>query len=191
MPNLVDGLLIAIVAGSALWGWGSGLLRQLVAVSATLVALMVAKQLYQPIGAIFSDVALAHGAFFYDALAYLLVMTFTAAAWFVVIRRIYPYSHVADPDSDGFTRALDNLGGMVLGLILGILLVIAIIGVAELLAFSRWPVFEAAGIRTTLHYAIQDSLIVRGLFSEAPGLMEHVGQWVPGIEIARDGRIQS
>ena len=50
MPNVFDGVLILIVIAAMIWGWKSGLLRQLVAVSGTLAALMVAKQLYEPIG---------------------------------------------------------------------------------------------------------------------------------------------
>jgi uncharacterized membrane protein required for colicin V production len=46
MPNAVDGIIVAIVAGAVFWGWKSGLLRQLVALSATLAAFIVAKQLY-------------------------------------------------------------------------------------------------------------------------------------------------
>ena len=190
MPNVVDGIIVAIVAGAVFWGWQSGLLRQLVALSATLAGLIVAKQLYEPIGAVFSDFAFIRTLAFYQALSYLLVMVFTAAVWFVAIRRIYPYTHLTDADGEDAVRGLDKVGGMFLGLLVGILLAIAFIGVTELLVSSRWPIFEAAGTRTAIHRAMQESVLVRGLFSDVPALMAHVEGWVPGITIARDGRVQ-
>ena len=190
MPNVVDALIVAIVAGTVFWGWKSGLLRQLVALGATLAGVIVAKQLYEPVGAAFSDAASAQNLAFYQALSYLLVMVFTAAVWFVAIRRIYPYTRLADTDGDGALHGADNVGGMFLGLLVGILLAIAFIGVTELLVSSRWPVFEAAGTRHAIHRAMQDSVLVRGLFSDLPALMAHVESWIPGITIARDGRIQ-
>ena len=191
MPNVVDGIIVAIIAGAVFWGWKSGLLRQLVALSGTLAAFIVAKQLYEPIGTIFSDFAFVQTLTFYQALSYLLVMLFTAALWFVAIRRIYPYTHLTDTDGARGVRGVDNVGGMFLGLLVGILLAIAFIGVTELLVYSRWPVFEAAGTRTAIHRAMQDSILVRGLFTDVPALMQHVEHWVPGISIARDGRIQT
>ncbi len=191
MPNAFDAVLVVIVAGSTYWGWKSGLLRQLVAVSAALAAFMVAKQLYEPIGYLLVDMSLVRVPEFYHALAYLLVMTFTAALWFWAIYRIYPHTRLVDPDVDSFIRSLDSLGGMFLGLILGIMLSVATVGVAELLAFSRWPLFENVGARSAVHFTVQDSILVRVLFSEAPAFVDHVGQWVPGVVIAREGRIQT
>jgi uncharacterized membrane protein required for colicin V production len=191
MPNIIDGMLIAIIAGATFWGWKAGFLRLLVALTAALAGCMVASLLYQPIGYFLSDFSFVGVLAFYHALSYLFVLTLTAGLWFFAIHKIYPYTRLVDPSADRLTTGLDNLGGMFLGLLLGILLSIATIGVAELLAYSRWPVLEAAGSRSALHGAVQQSLIVRGLFSEVPDLMEHVSHWVPGIQVARDGRIQT
>ncbi|HZS01545.1 MAG TPA: CvpA family protein [Chloroflexota bacterium] len=189
MPNLVDGLLVAIVLAAMLWGWHTGVLRQLVAVSATMVAFMVAEQLYEPLGGAFNDAALVRTAAFFQAMSYLLVMFFIAAAWFVLIHRLYPYTRLG-AESDATIRGLDGLGGMLLGLVLGALLVIATVGVSELLVYSRWPFLESSQRRAAIHYAIQDSLVVRTLFKEAPDFANYVGHWVPGMAIAEDGRIQ-
>jgi len=189
VPNLFDGLLIVIVAGAMFWGWQSGLLRQLVAVTAAMVAFMVAAQLYEPLGGIFNDFSLVRTPAFFQGLSYLLVMCFTAAVWFVIIRRIYPYTRLGN-EGDGTVRGLDSLAGMLLGLVLGFLLALATIGVVELLAFGRWPLFESSRSRETIHYAIQDSLVVRTLFKEAPDVADYVSNWVPGVAIARTGRIQ-
>jgi uncharacterized membrane protein required for colicin V production len=189
MPNLFDALLAAIVLAAMIWGWKTGLLRQLVAVSATMVALMVAEELYLPLGGAFNDAALAGAASFFQGMSYLLVMFFVAAAWFVLIRRIYPYTRLG-AESDATIRGLDDLGGMLLGLVLGILLAITVVGVAEVLVYGRWPILESRGRRATVHYAIQDSLVVQTLFKEAPEFVDYVGHWVPGIAIAREGRIQ-
>src|ERR1051325_11110213 len=124
MPNLFDALLLGIVVSSMIWGWKTGLLRQLVAVSAAMVAFMVAEELYEPLGTAFSDYSVVPTPAFFQGLSYLLVMFFTAAVWFVAIRHIYPYSRLG-ADSDGTVRGLDSLAGMFLGLFLGTLLMIA------------------------------------------------------------------
>ena len=189
MPNFIDVLLLAIVLLSMIWGWRSGLLRQLVAVTATMVAFMVAAELYLPLGGAFNDAALSGAASFFQGLAYLLVMFFVAAAWFILIRRIYPYTRLGS-DADGTIRGLDNLGGMFLGLLLGILLMIATVGVLEVLVYGRWPFLESSSRRATINQAVQDSLLVRMLFKEAPEFATYVGHWVPGMAIAQEGRIQ-
>jgi uncharacterized membrane protein required for colicin V production len=189
MPNLVDALLVAIVLGTMFWGWKTGLLRQLVAVSAAMVAFMVAEELYEPLGGAFNDAVLAGSAAFFQGMSYLLVMFFVAAMWFILIRRIYPYTRLGS-ESDGTVRGLDSVGGMFLGLVLGVLLMIATVGVAEVLVYGRWPILESSSRRSTVHQAVQDSLLVRMLFKEAPGLAEYVGHWVPGMVIAQEGRIQ-
>jgi uncharacterized membrane protein required for colicin V production len=191
MPNVFDAVLVAIIGGALFWGWKSGLLRQLVAVSAALAAFIVARQLYEPLGYFFTDLALVPVPGFYQALSYLLVMTFTAAVWLWAIYRLYPFTRLTEPDADTFVRSLDRLGGMFLSVILGVLLALGTIGVSELLASSRWPAFESIDRRSAIHYAIQDSLLVRTLFSEAPDFVDHVGTWVPGVAIAREGRFQS
>ena len=66
MPNFIDVLLLAIVLLSMIWGWRSGLLRQLVAVTATMVAFMVAAELYLPLGGAFNDAALSGAASFFQ-----------------------------------------------------------------------------------------------------------------------------
>ena len=96
MPNLVDGLLVTIVIMATYWGWRTGALRQLVAVSGTMVAFTVAEALFLPLGGSFNDAALSGAASFFQGLSYLLVMFFVAAVWFVHIRRIYPYTRLGD-----------------------------------------------------------------------------------------------
>jgi uncharacterized membrane protein required for colicin V production len=189
MPNVFDAVLAAIVLAGMFWGWKSGMLRQLVAVSATMVAFMVAAQLYEPLGGAFNDAALVRTPGFFQGMAYLLIMFFVAAIWFVLIRRIYPYTRLG-AESDGTIRGLDNLAGMFLGLLLGLLLIIATVGVAEVLVYGHWPILESGGRRATVHAAIQDSLVVRTLFKEAPDFADYIGHWVPGVAIAREGRIQ-
>ncbi|HLH26626.1 MAG TPA: CvpA family protein [Chloroflexota bacterium] len=189
MPNLFDALLAAIVLGAMIWGWRTGVLRQLVAVSAAMVAFMVAEALYEPLGGAFNDAALVRTPAFFQGMSYLLVMCFVAATWFVLIRRLYPYTRLGE-ETDSTIRGLDSLGGMLLGLLLGVLLMIATVGVAEVLVYGRWPFLESSTRRSTVHYAIQDSLIVRTLFKEAPDFADYVGHWVPGVAIAQEGRIQ-
>jgi uncharacterized membrane protein required for colicin V production len=189
MPNLFDAFLLLIVIMSMYWGWRSGILRQLVAVSATMVAFMVAEALYLPLGGAFNDAALSGAASFFQGMSYLLVMFFVAAVWFILIRRIYPYTRLGS-ESDGTIRGLDSLGGMFLGLLLGVLLMIATVGVVEVLVYGRWPFLESSSRRATINQAVQDSLLVRMMFKEAPDFAEYVGHWVPGMAIARDGRIQ-
>jgi uncharacterized membrane protein required for colicin V production len=189
MPNLFDALLAAIVVAAAFWGWKSGVLRQLVAVSATMVAFMVAAQLYEPLGGAFNDAALGRNPGFFQAMAYLLIMFAVAGLWFFLLRRLYPYTRLG-AESDATIRGLDSLGGMLLGLVLGGLLAIATVGVAEVLVLGRWPFLESGGRRATVHNAIQDSLAVRTLFKEAPDFADYVSLWVPGVAVARDGRIQ-
>src|SRR3954453_5733103 len=168
MPNLFDALLAAIVLLAMYWGWQTGVLRQLVAVSATMGAFMVAVQFYEPLGGAFNDAATRGTPAFFQAMSYLLIMFFVAAAWFVIIRRLYPYTRLG-ADSDATIRGLDSLGGMFLGIVLGGLLMIATVGVAEVLVYGRWPIMESGARRTTVHQARQDSLVVRTLFKEAPG----------------------
>jgi uncharacterized membrane protein required for colicin V production len=189
MPNLFDALLALIVILAMYWGWKTGVLRQLVAVSATMVAFMVAEQFYEPLGGAFNDAATRGTPAFFQAMSYLLIMFFVAAAWFALIRRLYPYTRLGE-ESDATVRGMDSLGGMFLGIALGGLLMIATVGVGEVLAYGRWPILESGGRRTTIHQAIQDSLVVRTLFKEAPELSNYVGNWVPGMAIAQDGRIQ-
>lgn len=189
MPNLFDALLAAMVLAATFWGWKTGVLRQLVAVSATMVAFMVAAPLYEPLGGAFNDAALVRTPGFFQGMAYLLIMFFVAAAWFVLIRRLYPYTRLG-AESDGTIRGLDSLAGMFLGVALGILLMIATVGVAEVLVVGRWPILESGDRRATVHNAIQDSLVVRTLFKEAPDFADYVSHWVPGVAVAREGRIQ-
>ena len=189
MPNLFDAVLVLIVIVTMYWGWRSGILRQLVAVSATMVAFMVAEALYLPLGGAFNDAALSGASSFFQGLSYLLVMFVTAAVWFILIRRIYPYTRLGG-ESDATVRGLDSLGGMFLGLLLGFLLMLATVGVVEVLVYGRWPFLESASRRATINQAVQDSLLVRMLFKEAPGFADYVGHWVPGMAIAQEGRIQ-
>jgi uncharacterized membrane protein required for colicin V production len=189
MPNVVDAVLIAIVVAAMFWGWKVGVLRGLVAVSATMVAFMVARELYLPLGGAFNDAALSGASTFFQGMSYLLVMFFVAAAWFVLIRRIYPYTRLG-ADSDATIRGLDSVGGMFLGLALGLLLMIATVGVVEVLAYGRWPFLESASRRAAINQGVQDSLLVRMMFKDAPDFAEYVGHWVPGMAIAQEGRIQ-
>ncbi len=188
MPNVFDGLLAIGMLATAVWGWKTGLLRQFVAATAALVAFMVAAQLYEPLAALVSDFAFVRTISFYQGLAYLLVMCFTAAVWFVAIRHVYPYSRLTAPGRPLYW--LDSLAGMLLGLATGVLLTIATVGVAEVLVYGHWPVFDDSGARDSLHTAIQRSWVVRTFFQEAPGFADYVGHWVPGVAIAQDGRIQ-
>ena len=160
------------------WGWQTGVLRQLVAVSATMVAFMVAAQFYEPLGGAFNDAATRATPAFFQAMSYLLIMFFVAAAWFVIIRRLYPYTRLG-ADSDATIRGLDSLGGMFLGIVLGGLLMIATVGVAE-----------GVSVRALADHGIQwaphdgppgDSglVVVRALFKEAPAFANYVGNWVP------------
>src|SRR4051794_5107207 len=148
MPNLFDALLAAMGIGAMYWGWKTGVLRQLVAVSATMVAFMVAARLYEPRGGAFNDAATRGTPAFFEAMAYLLILFFVAAAWFVLIRRVYPYTRLGE-ESDATIRGLDSLGGMFLGIVLGGLLMIATVGVAEVLVYGRWPIMESGARRTT------------------------------------------
>lgn len=189
MPNFFDALLILLVILAMYWGWRSGILRQLVAVSATMVAFMVAEALYLPLGGAFNDAALSGASSFFQGMSYLLVMFFIAAAWFILIRRIYPYTRLGG-ETDATVRGLDSLGGMFLGILLGLLLMIGTVGVVEVLVYGRWPFLESSSRRGTINQAVQGSLLVRTMFKEAPGFADYVGHWVPGITIAQEGHIQ-
>jgi uncharacterized membrane protein required for colicin V production len=187
--NVVDGILVAVVVAALLYGWKNGLLRTLVAITAAMFAFVAAKQLYEPVGVVFSEAAGLRPPTFFEGLAYLFVIFLAAGVWFVAIRRLYPHTYLVDPETGGAAwRSVDRVGGLVLGALLGLILAIGTVGIMELLVFYRWPAFLPTGVRDVIHVAFRDAVLVRALFSEAPGLAAAIGHWVPGIVIAMEGR---
>ena len=187
--NLVDALLLAIIAAAMFYGWRTGVLRQVVAVSALMFAFMVAGQLYELLALWFSAAAQLAPPNFFQGLAYLFLLLLAAGIWFVGIRRIYPYTRLVDPEVGGLVWSLDRFGGLVLGTVLGLLLAIAVVGVVELLVYYRWPALVPAGPRDVIHAGVRDSRLVRTVLGEAPELADYLDHWVPGVAIAREGRI--
>ena len=190
MVNVVDAVLLVVILAAMFYGWQTGLLRQMVAISATMFALMAANYLYEPLAGWLSAAAQLAPPNFLQGLAYLFVLALAAAAWFLAIRRLYPYTRLVDPEVGGLVWRLDRFGGLVLGTVLGVLLAVATVGVIELLVYHRWPASVPGGPRDVIHAAVRDAVLVRGLFSGAPELADLVGAWVPGVTIAREGRIQ-
>ena len=57
--NVVDGILVLLVAGSTFYGWKNGVLRLVVAVTAAMVGFIAGRELYEPVAGIFSAAALS------------------------------------------------------------------------------------------------------------------------------------
>ena len=190
MINAIDGLLLALIGGTMVWGWYTGVLRQIVAISAAMIAFMVAKLFYQQLGAWFGEVAMLSAPNFFEGPAYLLLFFLVAAGWFMIVRRAYPYTRLVEPERGGRGLVVDRVGGVLLGGALGVLLAIALVGVIELWVFYRWPILLGSGPRSGIHGMVHDSALVGWLFRESPETADLVGSWVPGVAVAREGRIQ-
>jgi membrane protein required for colicin V production len=189
--NLVDLFLIVVILAAMAYGWRTGILRQLVTVSALMFAFIAASQLYRPLAAWLSAIPQLPTPNYFEGLSYLLILLFAAAVWFLGIHRLYPYTRLFDPDGGGAPVLFDNLGGMLIGALLGLLLVVAIVGVVELLVYYAWPHFIPGGPRDVIHVSVSNAGLVQWLVTERPELAEYLGDWVPGLEVAREGRILS
>jgi uncharacterized membrane protein required for colicin V production len=186
--NAIDLLLVAIVGAGMFYGWKSGLLRLVVAVSATMFGFMVANQFYEPLGRLFSAAAVMQVPNVFMGLAYLFLLFLAAGTWFIAIRKLYPYSRLVDPEVGGPIWLLDRFGGLLLGSVLGIMLAIATVGVVELLVFYPWPALMPQPARDVIHVAFRDAGLVRGMFSDTPWLASVASHWVPGVAIAQEAQ---
>ena len=74
---------------------------------------------------------------------------------------------------------------------LGVLLAVALVGVAEMIVYYRWPGFVPSGGRDLVHIGFRDAALVNWMFTQAPGLAEFMGHWVPGVALAQEGRPQT
>ena len=187
--NVFDVILVLIVLAATFYGWRTGVIRQVVAIAAAMFAFMVADQIYEPFGTVLSQAAGIGRRNFFDGLAYLLLMCLAAAGFFLIVRRLYPYTGLAEPEQGGAGWYVDQIGGILLGAVLGVLLAVATVGVIEVLVYYHWPGFLEEGPRDQIHESVRGALLVRGLFSDAPAIAEVIGHWVPGVLIVREGRI--
>jgi uncharacterized membrane protein required for colicin V production len=186
--DVVDLILILLVLAAMVYGWRTGVLRQIVAISAAMFAFIAASQLYQPLAAWFSAIAQIATPNYFQGLAYLLIFLFAAAVWFLAIYRLYPYSRLVDAEGGGLA-ILDNLLGLLFGALLGSLLALALVGIVELLVYYAWPPIVPSGPRDAIHAEVSESRIVRWVSRERMELADYLDEWVPGIRVAREGRI--
>jgi uncharacterized membrane protein required for colicin V production len=157
--NVVDGILVVIVAASMFYGWKTGVLRLVVAVTGAMVGFIAARQLYEPVAETFSLAAGFRPPNIFTGLAYFYVWCLAALAWFWTIRKVYPHTQLADTDIEvgSLAWSIDRFGGLLLGTVLGLMLAVAFVGVAELIVYYRWPGFLPSGGRCTSASAIPPS----------------------------------
>jgi uncharacterized membrane protein required for colicin V production len=189
--NIVDGILVAIVAASMFYGWKAGVLRLLVAVTAAMVGFIAARELYVPIAEVFSLAASFRPPNIFDGLSYLWIWCLATVGWTWAIRKIYPHTKLYDAEVGGWLWSIDHFGGLALGAVLGVLLAVALVGVAEMIVYYRWPGFVPSGGRDLVHIGFRDAALVNWMFTQAPGLAEFMGHWVPGVALAQEGRPQT
>jgi uncharacterized membrane protein required for colicin V production len=186
--NVVDGILVALVLGSMFYGWKAGVLRLLVAVSGAMVGFIAARQLYEPVAGVFSAAAQFRPPNIFDGLAYLYIWCIAALIWFWCIRKMYPHTQLTDSEVGGLVWSIDRFGGLVLGVVLGLLLAVALVGVLDMIVAYRWPGFLPSGARDLMQVGVRDAALVRWLYSEAPGVVAFLGYWIPGLVLAREGQ---
>jgi uncharacterized membrane protein required for colicin V production len=188
--TVVDAVILLLIVGCILYGWRTGLVRQVVAVSATIFALMLANVGYEFLGGWWAAAASVVSPTYLDALAYLLILLVAAVFWLTVMRRIYPYTRIASSEVGNWAWSLDRFGGLIVGGLLGVLVALAVVGTAELMAYYRWGGQPgASGVRNVVHDQVTGSAILRETFVEAPPAADLLGYWVPGIRRAREGTI--
>lgn len=190
MPfNAVDGLIVALIAACLFYGWHSGVLRQLAIVSAALFALMCAGTFHEGLGSWWAAAAGLQPPTYLDAVAYLFLLVLSAAAWLLVLHRLYPYTRLTAREVGSWLWGLDRFGGLVVGGVLGVLLVLAVIGAAELLVYFRWGGQPGArGVRDVVHTQVREARLLQDLLA-TPELSDHLSYWVPGLRVAREGTI--
>jgi uncharacterized membrane protein required for colicin V production len=187
--NVVDGLIVVLVAACLFYGWHSGVLRQLAIVSAALFALMCASALYQGLGGWWAAAAGLQPPTYLEAVAYVFLFVVAAALWLLVLHRLYPYTRLAAREVGSWAWHLDRFGGLMVGGALGVLLVVAVIGAAELLVYFRWGGQPGArGVRDVVHAQVREARLLQDLLA-TPELSDHLSYWVPGLRIAREGTI--
>ena len=90
----------------------------------------------------------------------------------------------------GLVWSIDRFGGLLLGIVLGLTLAVALIGVADLLVAYRWPAFVPLNIKDTIDLGFRNAALVRWLNGESSGFVTFMGHWVPGLTLAREGQPQ-
>lgn len=190
MFNLVDWLLVTMVVGAAVWGWKTGTLFQLTVISAALAGLTAAARSYEPLGAFLNAFAPLLNPAFVQGLGYFAVMCSIAAAGFLALRWLYPRTRLAISLTER-SWWLDNCGGALLGLVLGILLAVAMVDLVEVFAFPDWPVMASYDRRAALHYMVAGSVLVQQVFFESGReFADHLSYWLPGLAVLAGGSIQ-
>jgi uncharacterized membrane protein required for colicin V production len=188
--NVVDGVLVALMAGSLYYGWKNGVLRLVVAVTGAMVGFIAGRELYEPVAGIFSAAAGFRPPNIFDGLAYLYVWCLAALGWFWAIRKAYPYTRLTTAEVGGLVWSVDRFGGLFLGGVLGLTLAVALVGVADLLVAYRWPAFVPLNIKDTLDLGFRNAALVRWMNSEFSGFVTFMGHWVPGLALAGEGQPQ-
>ena len=188
--NAIDALLAAIVAAGMFYGWKTGLLRQVVAVTAIMFGMMVAHQFYEGLAYLFSAAAQYQAPNIFTGLAYVFLICLGAAVWFIIMRRLYPYTRLVDPTVSETAWLLDRLGGLLLGTVLGISLAVVTVGSVMLLVQYPWPALLPSPARGVIHVAFRDAALVHGALTDFPALIDFLAHWVPGIAILKEAEIE-
>jgi uncharacterized membrane protein required for colicin V production len=188
MPfNVLDVVLGAVVLGAAAYGWHSGVLRLLVAVSGTMVGFIAARQFYEPVAWVFSLAAGMRQPDIFDSLSYFYVWCLAALAWFWLIRKLYPYTHLTDEEERNAIWALDHTLGLLLGVVLGLLLAAGVVGVTAHLVAYEWPGLLPGGGRTLLQVGLRESALVRWLHEAECSPLTLARYSVPSLGMVAEG----
>lgn len=171
----VDLIMVALWIVIVALGVRTGLIRQLLALAALYVSLIVASSFKDVVGGWLGRVFPAAGPDILRPVAFLLLFVLGAIMISSLAAAAYSDTRLAN------FEALDRFGGGVTAAILGVLLVATLMGLLYFVGAVDWPAGNE--VRISMRHAIENSVLQPMIRSRMPLVYQVLGPWMPS-EIA-------